>query len=514
MTDRPSRVPLGRLAKRIALGAGLVVVVGLPLAVAAPAKTSDSPRSSTSGAPSSAGPASADPFAADPSGADPAGAADPAADPGASDPAADPAASDELGLDEPLLDGPADAGSAVNPVDELDQARADASFWAARFTISPGDVVAAVQLAQADLADARLTGDVTAYVRAEDAVGAALKAQPDYAPALTMRASILVSLHQFADARDLAKSILARVPDDPTALGVLGDASLELGDLETASSSYRQLVAVSDGSAAQVRIGRLALITGDATGALVADRKAASDAIDEGLVGTPLGFYDVTLGDALLLTGDEPGARDAYQAGLDARTDLPAALVGLARIDAFDGRLDDAIAKLDTAIAAIPLPDWLARRSDLEALRAGTGDADRAAADRATIDAIAQLAGSAGYLYDRVTSLYLSDHGLDPARAVKLASDELETRKDVYGYDALAWALLNANRAAEADAPMRSALASGAADPKLWYHAGLIAVANGRPAEAKANLNRALALGPALDPLSRSRAQAALATLP
>jgi len=423
-------------------------------------------------------------------------------------------ATNSAGLDEPLLDTPAGAITAVNAVDELDQARADVGFWAARLTASPGDVVAAVQLAQADLADARLTGDVTAYLRAQAADDAALSAEPAYGPALTLRASILVSLHQFPAARDLARSLLARLPDDPTALGVLGDASLELGDLATAGTAYHTLVSVSDGSAAEVRLGRLDLITGDAVGAVAADRTAAADAADEGLVGTALGFYDVTLGDALLATGDETGARAAYEAGLAARTDLPGALVGLARIDAFDGHTDAAIAGMDTAIAAIPLPDWLARRSDLEAARNGPGDAARATADRATINAIAQLAGSAGYLYDRTTSLYLSDHGLDAARAVQLATDELAIRRDVYGYDALAWALLNDGRSSEADAPVQSALAAGTADPRLWYHAGMIAAANGRTSEAKTELNRALALGPALDALARSRAEAALAALP
>ena len=423
-------------------------------------------------------------------------------------------ARDQLGLDEPLLDAPAGAVTAVSAVDELDQARSDVSFWAARLTAQPGDLVAATQLAGADLADARLTGDVTAYVRAEGAVEAALHAQPAYAPALTLRAGILVSLHRFPEARDLATTILAHIPDDPTALGVLGDASTELGDLATATKAYRALVAANDGAAAQVRIGRLDFVTGDVPGALVADRAAAADASDEGLVGTPLAFYSVTLGDALLATGDAAGARAAYTDALAVRTDLPSALVGLARIDAFTGNLDAAVAKMDTAIAAIPLPDSLARRADLEALRNGPGDAARATADLATVGAIAKLAGDAAYLYDRGTALFLSDHGLDPTRAVTLASDELAIRKDVYGYDALAWALLNAGRAADADAPMRSALAVGTPDARLWYHAGLIAAANHRPDEARSDLTRALALGPALDTVSRSRALAALATLP
>ncbi len=60
---------------------------------------------------------------------------------------------------------------------------------------------------------------------------------------------------------------------------------------------------------------------------------------------------------------------------------------------------------------------------------------------------------------------------------------------------------------------MASALAAGTQDARLWYHAGLIAVARGRPAEAAADLRQALALGPALDPIARARAAAVLATI-
>ena len=131
----------------------------------------------------------------------------------------------------------------------------------------------------------------------------------------------------------------------------------------------------------------------------------------------------------------------------------------------------------------------------------------------ATVEAIAQLAGEAGSVYDRGLSLYLSDHGLDPDRAVTLARDELAVRADVYGHDTLAWALLNAGDAAGADTAMRSALTAGTRDARLWYHAGLIALANGRSSEAATSLGSALALGPALDPVARQRATDALATI-
>ena len=428
-------------------------------------------------------------------------------------------------LQEPLVAAPPAEDAAGNATDvatsegfdavaELARVRADVDFWAAKLTADRADIVAAVKLAESDVALARMTGDVANYTRGLSAAEAALAAQPGYVPAAGMRAAILVSLHRFVDARDAAMAVLAAAPDDPTALGALGDARLELGDLDGARTAYAKLSATADGSASRVRTARLAFVSGDPARAVAAARGAVDDATDEALQGDGLAFYDATLGDLLLATGDADGARSAYEAALAVRPDHPASLVGLARLDAFAGDLDGAIAKLDTAIDAIPQPDWLARRQDLLVRRAGPGDAAGAAADGATIDAIARLAGSAGSVYDRVRALYLADHGLQPDLAVRLAGDELAVRKDVYGEDALAWALFNAGRPADAAAPMRAALAVGTRDAKLWYHAGLIEAADGDAATAREHLAQALALGPALDPMARDRAAAVLATLP
>jgi len=432
-------------------------------------------------------------------------------------------AADPLGLDEPLLDasfvpepddvGPCAGGCADQPFDpaaELDRVRADVSFWADRLAADPANVAAAVRLADANAADARLTGDVRGYTRALGAADVALEAHPRYVPALASRASSLIALHRFGEARDAARMILAQDAANSVALGVIGDASLELGDLADAGAAYQALRLSDGGSASLVRDGRLAFVRGDTGDAVTADEAAVDAALDEGLEGGALAFFHATLGETRVAAGDAAGARNAFENALQVRPELPAALVGLARLDAFEGRLDEAVRRLDTAIAAIPAPDWLARRSDLLERRGGPTDADAAAADRATIEAIGGLAGEAGSVYDRGLVLYLADHGLDPDRAVRLARDELAIRPDTYGYDALAWALLGAGDAAAADEPMRLALAAGTEDARLWYHAGVIDAALGRGDEARVYLEQALELGPALDPVSRDRAQQAL----
>ena len=94
-----------------------------------------------------------------------------------------------------------------------------------------------------------------------------------------------------------------------------------------------------------------------------------------------------------------------------------------------------------------------------------------------------------------------------------LAEAELELRRDIYGYDALAWALLADGRAAEAREQMAEALALGTRDATLLYHAGMIELALGNDAAARTFLEDALASDPSFDPLAVHEARAALATL-
>jgi tetratricopeptide (TPR) repeat protein len=155
----------------------------------------------------------------------------------------------------------------------------------------------------------------------------------------------------------------------------------------------------------------------------------------------------------------------------------------------------------------------LARRSDLYQLRNAAGDTQRSEADRRTVLAIAQLASSAGNVYDRTLALYLANHGLKPAHAVDLAETELAKRKDVYGYDALAWALLADGRVADADAAIQTAIGVGTKDAKILYHAGMIGLALGDTARARTQLQAALDLDPSFDALQAERARAALSGL-
>ena len=101
--------------------------------------------------------------------------------------------------------------------------------------------------------------------------------------------------------------------------------------------------------------------------------------------------------------------------------------------------------------------------------------------------------------YHRAWSLFLLDHHRRVNEVLAKAQEELRTRKDIYGYDVVAWALHASGRDAEAREMMTHALALGTQDAMLFYHASRIDRALGRSAVAAGELAHARALDPNLD---------------
>jgi hypothetical protein len=161
-------------------------------------------------------------------------------------------------------------------------------------------------------------------------------------------------------------------------------------------------------------------------------------------------------------------------------------------------------------VAISPQPEALAALGDLYSI---TGDSVSARKQYDTVEFIGNLAAINAQVYNRALVLFWVNHDRNAAQALALAENELQTRKDIYGWDAYAWALLANGRAADADAAMQNALAQGTHDALLSYHAGMIAAALGDSARAQANLRDALDLTGALDPLSAAKAADTLAGL-
>jgi tetratricopeptide (TPR) repeat protein len=354
-----------------------------------------------------------------------------------------------------------------------------------------------------------LTGDVASYDRAKRALARAIELAPSDAEAEALLASVRFTTHDFTGAYDLASKIYER-DGELAALAVRGDAALELGRYERAAADYATLAGVApDASSTLVRRARLAYLTGDGPGASRLAASAERAAASEGAIGATRAWYAAYRAKLALDAGDLDVAAAHAARALALAPDYHVSIATMAAVRAAQGRIDAAIALYERSVALVPDPATLAA---LGAVYAAAGD-DRAAEDRfATVEAIASLAGPAG-LYDRQIAVFRADHGGDLEEALAIAEAGLTTRRDVYGYDALAWVLYAMGRYEEARAPADAALALGTPDPRLWFHSGMIAAALGDTVRARADLGRALALNPAFDPLQAPTARRTLARL-
>ena len=366
-----------------------------------------------------------------------------------------------------------------------------------------------IYLADAYLDRSRATGDLGDLTRAQTALGKAAVVTPDPKGVEIRQGLVAFALHQWGLAEQLTDLLLAGDPSNLAALGLSGDVYLETGRIEQARVRYATLDHLIAAPSVWSRLGRLAFLTGDPTAAVRLVSRAAASALDEGLADAAA-FYRFQLAELYRQTGQVDKAAAAYTEALVALPSYLPATVGLARTREAQGERPAAIALLETAVARLPQPETVAMLGDLYAL---SGDARRAEQTYSLVDRIGQVAQATGSVYDRQLTVFDADHDRDLAGAVARARAELLVRPDVYGYDALAWALFKSGDLAAAAAASAQAMSLGTPDPRIEYHAGMIAAAQGRTDDALRLLTAAVKGAAMLPPLQVPIAETALAAL-
>jgi tetratricopeptide (TPR) repeat protein len=358
---------------------------------------------------------------------------------------------------------------------------------------------------------ARLTGDLGSYEQAGTALADALRRAPTDAETLGREASYRYRTHDFAGALDLATRVTTADPSALGALAVLGDAQVELGRDDDAVLTYQRLAAAAPQTpSVDVRRSHLAFVTGDVPTAARFAARAEQEAVASGEFGVGLAYYREARAQLRFDQGDYDGAAKLYEQALRDAPGYYATTALLAKARAAQGRFSDAIRLYRKAIAHVPQPDYLAALGDLLAV---TGQRRAAEEQYRTVELTGTLAAINRQVYNRQLALFDADHGRHVADAVRMATAELEVRKDGFGYDTAAWALLAAGRVAEARADSDRALATGVPDARVAYHAGMIAKAQGDVARARRLLSLALHRSPHFDVLQARRARQALAAL-
>jgi tetratricopeptide (TPR) repeat protein len=393
---------------------------------------------------------------------------------------------------------------------ELGVRTADIGFFEARAARDPESAADRTRLAALYMQRARETSDDQDYLRAEQTARAslALRTQRNGAASVVL-ASALLAQHRFAEARDVARQLVAEVPDVDAYRALLGETSQELGDYAAAQKAFDGISGAGRRSLTIApRLARWAEIRGDTAGAREIMRRAVDEMGERRDVPREqAAWFHLRLADVYLRQGRERGAERELRDGLAINPADHRLLAAMARLAAVRHDWREAIRYGDSAIAITLDPATLGVVSDAHA---ALGDTAKAAEYFAAMEvAVGQETGA----YHRAWSLFLLDHGRRVPEVLAAAQAELAGRRDVYGYDLFAWALYKSGRASEAREPMRLALAQGTQDAMLFYHAGMIARAAGDPAAARDYLQRALAIAPAFDHAAPAIARAALDSL-
>lgn len=403
----------------------------------------------------------------------------------------------------PLTDAP----STVQSVDTADLDRRIA-FWRDRTATRPQSEQEWVYIG--DLLDqkARLTGDVDVYVSALDAYQRALEIAPNSVAGHSGNARILATLHDFENAVAEARVVLTLDPFANDALGVIFDASIELGDMDNGRRALELLAERVQTPALFIRQARLAFFSGDTIDAIEFARQSVAYAEEANAPASTLAFYHFAVGEYELFAGNLDGAEAEFEAALQSLPGYTAAIYGQSRVDFARGDINGAITLLEMLPKTLSRPDMLSFTGDLYHL---AGNATASAHHYALADDAARSAAVGDRLiFGREYALFLADHDRDLEFAMTLV-DPLEEVADGYGADTLAWVLHKSGRSDEALAAARSALRYGIPDPLIRIHAGLIELAAGDPTLGRALLQEALSVHPTGSPLVIQEARRALA---
>lgn len=403
------------------------------------------------------------------------------------------------------------ARSAAAVVAEHETRAADVAFYEVRAADDPESAADRAHLAALYLQRARETSDEEDYVRAETNARAslALRVQRNSAASVVLTSALLAQ-HRFIEARNAARSLVAAEPDVDAYRALLGETCLELGDYAGARGAFDTIGRNGRSSLAVApRLARWAEVRGDTASARSILREAvkAADQMRE-LPREQAAWFHLRLADLYLRQGRERGAERELRDGLAINPVDHRLLAALAHLAAVRHDWRAAIQYGDSAIAIVLDPATLGVVSDAHA---ALGDTVRAAEYAAAMQAaVGQQPGA----YHRAWSLFLLDHGRRVPEVLAAAQAELDGgRRDIQGYDLLAWALHKSGRPREAREAMAAALAQGTQDAVLFYHAGMIARAAGDAASAREYLQRALAIAPSFSYAGSAIARAVLDSL-
>lgn len=335
----------------------------------------------------------------------------------------------------------------------------------------PDDAHYQVLLAGAYVQKTRETTDYSYLDRAAAILRSVLSDDRTNYEAQRLQVETLLERHEFAHAAEASRRLTRIGPSDPWNWGTLGDALTEMGEYNEAGDAYQKMVSLRPDLASYNRAAHFRFLYNDVPGAIAIMKKAieAGSSSPENVA-----WCMVDLGNIYWKNGQLKEAGDSFRNALRTFRGYHPAYAGLAKVLAAGGDSAGAVENYKRAQAITPLPDYAAALYDLYRQ---SGQDELAKQQLALLDAIDKVSRATGETANRNLVFAFADRDIKLDRALELAQGELQFRRDIYSYDALAWALYKNHRYAEAQEYMRKALALQTPEPLFRQHAAAIAQA-------------------------------------
>jgi len=204
--------------------------------------------------------------------------------------------------------------------------------------------------------EARITGEHPYYYNAAlDVLNFVIENPPKEKilqyQALTSKASVLLSQHQFQEALEAGQAALQIETHDAQVYGVLCDANVELGNYDEAVKMGDKMISIKPDLRSYARISYLRELYGDYKGAIEAMELAIA-------AGVPshenTAWARHTLANLYLEYGDLKNAKIQLETCLAERPTYAFAIATLADIELEEGNIEAASQRIDEACALMP----------------------------------------------------------------------------------------------------------------------------------------------------------------
>jgi tetratricopeptide (TPR) repeat protein len=369
----------------------------------------------------------------------------------------------------------------------------------------PTELKQYITLASVFISEGRITGNNTYYSNAavqmlNKITGSATPNKDLVFQALSLKSAVLLNMHQFKDALDVAQQGAAMNSYNAGIFGALVDANVELGNYTEAVKDCDKMISIRPDLRSYSRASYLRQIYGQNRGAI----EAMQMAVDAGMPGAESTEWARTkLADLYLNIGNIDSASILYRSSLVYRPDYPYAYMGMANVEKSRKNYDLALDYTKKAIQILSEAAFVTTLADIYELK---GDAAKAKETRNDVVSLLEESSKdepkdalvKHNVSREMATAYLNAGNLD--KALQYAQKDLSMRpENIDANEQVAWIYYLKGDYANAKLHADKMLATKTQTPNTLYKAGAIYASAGGADLGNELMKNALAISPYVD---------------